>query len=833
MLVFVWCALGFGGQSPTIFRRLFFINAHANMEWTRSQSDLESYRPVLDGMETIARIPHLPEIDSNPPALQQARAQQAIIYATYLANRTANYWTYFNSLQSARDNWTDQLLQASKANRIAWTNTARIYDDGVTEAKATRDTAIANACQSGRLSDLNADIDYRLAQLDSAVEGWQSLVDQSGGSEATSGLSQANQTRLWNSIALEDIRDEGELFYLDYWDGEQARILTDRATELAQTDLLFESLITSSFAMPAPDDPLPSITAPEPLHVQWLPQFSQPYVGHFQLAHHAIHNLTLYIEPAGSVIPEISGEITQDSLGAWMQSHLIFWGTLPNALSNILITEATHFYNNPGNYLWNDGLDHITNFFAGFGDALTFGLTGKLRHALGQDAFVNTNSAIYVVGGLSGTALGIGITLGAGSTLLAGRAGLSGVIGLSSGTSALQMGARSYAVTQSIYDISVTGLKTYNWAADSNAQEVGKLTAWDSLLLVPVIGAAGRNLSKLGSGMFKAGAPLQKTSLVASKADDAAALGRQAARKGELPVIQQWCFAPDTLVATPQGKRRIADIAEGQKVFAFDFSTGHWVARTVLQRHDSRYRGAIVTVRTSEGEVTATAYHPFWVMEGHELANRPQPKELAEHEDEHQSLAGRWVNSHDLFAGDLLYTHDGHQVRVLSIEQHYEDESRVCNLTIDHNHCFAVGNHCLLVHNTAGCSGAQSNGLRLSEEARQLYQKGGRKDVSQALDIHYEDLVRQRTGGARQIVNGREIDSVTSDALIQVKRSYTAIDNPHNFLNKSTRKQIKATVEAAESQLKRAEFWFKYGVHPSVSRYITEHGGIVRIGLGG
>ncbi len=151
---------------------------------------------------------------------------------------------------------------------------------------------------------------------------------------------------------------------------------------------------------------------------------------------------------------------------------------------------------------------------------------------MGQDAFVDTSSAAYVIGGFTGGALAVGITLGAGSTLLAGRAGLSGLIGLSSGTSALQMTAQVYAVTQSIYGISLAGLKTYNWANNSNVLGVGSLTTWDALLFAPAVGAAGRNLSKLGSNLFKAGAPLQKTSLVASKADDAAGVAKQASRSG-------------------------------------------------------------------------------------------------------------------------------------------------------------------------------------------------------------------------------------------------------------------------------------------------------------
>jgi len=56
-------------------------------------------------------------------------------------------------------------------------------------------------------------------------------------------------------------------------------------------------------------------------------------------------------------------------------------------------------------------------------------------------------------------------------------------------------------------------------------------------------------------------------------------------------------------------------------------------------------------------------------------------------------------------------------------------------------------------------------GLHLSDKARELYQSG---KVREALDVHYEDLVRARSGGRSQLINGREVDAVTKDALMIV-----------------------------------------------------------------
>ncbi|MDT0423546.1 MULTISPECIES: restriction endonuclease fold toxin [Streptomyces] len=119
--------------------------------------------------------------------------------------------------------------------------------------------------------------------------------------------------------------------------------------------------------------------------------------------------------------------------------------------------------------------------------------------------------------------------------------------------------------------------------------------------------------------------------------------------------------------------------------------------------------------------------------------------------------------------------------------------------------------------------------MTASAQVRDLAARGKTRE---AADVHYEDMVRARTGGTSQMINGREVDVVTSDALIQVKRTMTAVNRPKNFLSKSTRNQIKATLSSADEMGVRAEFWFKYGVHRDVRSYIEGKGGIVVTGFG-
>jgi hypothetical protein len=116
----------------------------------------------------------------------------------------------------------------------------------------------------------------------------------------------------------------------------------------------------------------------------------------------------------------------------------------------------------------------------------------------------------------------------------------------------------------------------------------------------------------------------------------------------------------------------------------------------------------------------------------------------------------------------------------------------------------------------------------LSPEARELYRRG---KFGQALDQRYEDLVRAETGGVRTIIDGREYDAVTDEAIIQAKRSITAVEKPKNFLSKSVRTQIKETIALAKKQKKEAQFWFKYGVNKEVKTYIEGKGGKVITGL--
>ena len=255
----------------------------------------------------------------------------------------------------------------------------------------------------------------------------------------------------------------------------------------------------------------------------------------------------------------------------------------------------------------------------------------------------------------------------------------------------------------------------------------------DNLSLVLNVGMLGVDLWTLGGaslakGVVKSSLRAEKSLMkvsgkaLASKGDDFAKLYNRCDNVGKNMLVNNAgtarqfsddtlkvctdkinCFARDTVVSTPTGPRPIGGIQPGERVLAFDFETGEWVSREVLERHDSNYYGPLVTITTDGGPIRTTVYHPFWVVQGFDLEERDTPRELAEDEDQGLTLDGRWVNSHEVRAGDVIIGRDGRELRVKRVEQEYVESFPVSNLTIEEHHTFAVGTDAVLVHNQSVC----------------------------------------------------------------------------------------------------------------------------------
>lgn len=157
-------------------------------------------------------------------------------------------------------------------------------------------------------------------------------------------------------------------------------------------------------------------------------------------------------------------------------------------------------------------------------------------------------------------------------------------------------------------------------------------------------------------------------------------------------------------MGTADGLRAIGEVEPGDRVWAYNFRDGTWRLCMVECRHDAEYDGLLVTLDLGKGEVTATAYHPFWVVSGEYLEARPIPRHVAVDEDLGGMLAGRWVNSHDVRTGDVVFLRGCGPVEVVRA-YHRPARTPVCNLTVEELHSFAVGEVQALVHNTSGTAG--------------------------------------------------------------------------------------------------------------------------------
>ncbi|QDT69093.1 Hint module [Planctomycetes bacterium MalM25] len=227
------------------------------------------------------------------------------------------------------------------------------------------------------------------------------------------------------------------------------------------------------------------------------------------------------------------------------------------------------------------------------------------------------------------------------------------------------------------------------------------------------------------------------------------------------------CFTGDTPVSTPEGLRSISALRAGDTVLAYDHDSGGWSPRAVTAVHENLYEDSLVTVTTDSGAFRATVHHPVWVVAGRELAERPVCTELSPGENEGGSLAGRWVNSHDLRPGDVLIDRHGDQRTVLRTEQAFVSAEPVFNLTVEGLHTYAVGEIGLLVHNACAKPQAAGVGKVDGVDASEVTpQQRGRLKEGEVLD----DLGIPKNNGKVSTPEGNSIpDGLNDDLSVEVK----------------------------------------------------------------
>ena len=136
------------------------------------------------------------------------------------------------------------------------------------------------------------------------------------------------------------------------------------------------------------------------------------------------------------------------------------------------------------------------------------------------------------------------------------------------------------------------------------------------------------------------------------------------------------CFVSGTLIATPNGTKRIDDIKVGDEVIAFDQNLNRAVTQDVLEV----CRGATynwVEIQVENEIIKATRMHPFWVNDRSE-----------------------WVPAYQLKSGEKLTTLDGGLKAIRNIEVYSIPEiDFTYNIVVRDLHNYFVGSNQILVHN--------------------------------------------------------------------------------------------------------------------------------------
>jgi RHS repeat-associated protein len=147
------------------------------------------------------------------------------------------------------------------------------------------------------------------------------------------------------------------------------------------------------------------------------------------------------------------------------------------------------------------------------------------------------------------------------------------------------------------------------------------------------------------------------------------------------------CFIAGTLILTERGLVQIQDIRVGDKVWAYNDTTGTYDLKRVKQLF-SYTRDTVYAVMIGNEVINTTSDHPFFVF-------------------------GKWVRVFDLKVGDSLQTYTGQKLAINSI-QLIPGGKTVYNFEVEDFHTYFVSDQKVLVHNAGPCNAATrtENGLK-------------------------------------------------------------------------------------------------------------------------
>jgi hypothetical protein len=88
---------------------------------------------------------------------------------------------------------------------------------------------------------------------------------------------------------------------------------------------------------------------------------------------------------------------------------------------------------------------------------------------------------------------------------------------------------------------------------------------------------------------------------------------------------------------------------------AFNLQTGEWELTPIVETFENEYVGDLIKIEVAGEFLETTFHHPFWVVEGVNLDDRPEPDHIKSAIEPDACIAGRWVDAGDLRVGDVLF----------------------------------------------------------------------------------------------------------------------------------------------------------------------------------
>jgi hypothetical protein len=146
----------------------------------------------------------------------------------------------------------------------------------------------------------------------------------------------------------------------------------------------------------------------------------------------------------------------------------------------------------------------------------------------------------------------------------------------------------------------------------------------------------------------------------------------------------------------------VEHILAGDGVWACDLSTGAWELRRVIETYVADYVGEKVRISVAGERIESTRHHPFWVVDGKNLDERPRPDHVRRAETADATVTGRWVDAGDLQVSDVVLLRSGSRAPIDAIDVQIV-VAKVYNFQVEGLHNYAVGLVDVLVHNNAPC----------------------------------------------------------------------------------------------------------------------------------